>query len=125
MIRMLDRLLQALVSSPNEAADDLLLEALSVGSESEQGPVLEALFKRQTTHGLSGVIGAYEALSDRLKLRVLGNIKKLHPALRECGRSDDMGRRKGALSSSRWAGRGSWRTCCRKTSTTRMKSCPR
>ena len=33
---MLDRLLQALVASENEAADDVLLEALTLGNETEK-----------------------------------------------------------------------------------------
>ena len=94
---MLDALIQLLISSPNEAADDLLLEALSLGNESEQGTALAALFRRETTRGLSGVIAAYESLPESLKLTVLENIKPLHHALRECGRSDDIDRRKAAM----------------------------
>src|SRR5690349_3686423 len=94
---MLDRLLQALVASQNEAADDLLLQALAVGNETEKGLALDALFKRQTTHGLSGVIGSYPTLSDPLKLTILKHVKLLHHALRECGRGDDVDRRKAAL----------------------------
>src|SRR5947209_11333541 len=94
---MLDRLLHALITSPNQAADDLLLEALTLGNESEKAPILQALLKRATIRGLCGVVGSYESLSDALKLRILQNVKKLHSALRECGRSDDMDRRKGAL----------------------------
>src|SRR5947209_1279642 len=94
---MLDRLLQALVASQNEAADDVLLQALAVGNETEKGLALEALLRRHTTHGLSGVIGAYPALSDFLKLTVLASIKVLHHALRECGRGEDIERRKAAL----------------------------
>lgn len=94
---MLQPLLHVLVASKNEAADDLLLQALAVGVESEQAVILEALFKRETAHGLSGVIGFYESLPENLQLVVLDNIKLLHHALRECGRSDDPDRRKAAL----------------------------
>jgi len=61
---MVPSLVQALVSSQNEAADDVLLEALRLGNEAEQAVALEALFKRQTVHGLSGVVARYEALPD-------------------------------------------------------------
>ena len=94
---MIDALIQLLVSTKNEAADDLLLQALEIGSESEQTVVLDAIFKRQTVHGLSGVIGLYESLPDSLKLTVLGNVKLLHHAIRDCGRSNDPDRRKAAL----------------------------
>jgi HEAT repeat protein len=94
---MLQPLVQALVSSENEAADDLLLHALALGSEAEKAVALDALFKRQTVHGLCGVIGQYDSLPDALKLKVLVNVKPLHPALRESGRSDDLERRKAAL----------------------------
>ncbi len=94
---MIESLLQILIASKNEAADDLLLQALELGSEAEQSAVLESLFKRQTVHGLSGVIGQYESLPDPLKLNVLGNVKLLHHAIRECGRSEDSDRRKAAL----------------------------
>jgi HEAT repeat protein len=94
---MLQSLLQALVATKNQAADDVLVQALAVGSEVEQSVVLEALLKRQTLHGLSGVIGLYESLPDPLKLKLLANIKLLHHAIRECGRSNDLERRKAAL----------------------------
>ena len=94
---MIDALIQLLVSTKNEAADDLLLQALEIGSESEQTVVLDAIFKRQTVHGLSGVIGLYESLPDSLKLTVLGNVKLLHHAIRDCGRSNAPDRRKAAL----------------------------
>ena len=94
---MLAPLIQALIASTNEAADDLLLQALSVGKESEQTVVLSALFKRKTLRGLGGVVGAYEKLSEPLQLHILDNIKSLHPAIRDCGRSDDSVRRLAAL----------------------------
>jgi HEAT repeat protein len=94
---MIQRLIQTLIGSKNEAADDLLLQALALGSEAEQNTILHALLKRQTVHGLSGVIGQYESLSDALKQVVLANIKILHHAIRECGRSNDADQRKAAL----------------------------
>jgi hypothetical protein len=94
---MLQPLIQALIASENEAADDLLLRALSIGAEAEQSVALEALLKRQTVRGLGGVIERYDGLPDGLKLKVLGSVKLLHPALREAGRSEDADRRKAAL----------------------------
>jgi HEAT repeat protein len=84
----LDRLITALIESKNEAADDALLEALRLGTGPEQGVALDALFARKTTHGLSGVIGRYDDLPDALQADILKNIKALHHALREAGRSE-------------------------------------
>jgi hypothetical protein len=86
---MVEQLINALVRSKNEAADDLLLEALALGNEPEKAMALDGLLRRQSVRGLSGVFGAYEGLPDALKLTILGEIKRFHAALRECGRSDD------------------------------------
>src|ERR1041384_433694 len=86
---MLDTLLNALVESKNEAADDVLLEALSLGTDPEKTVALSGLLRRQTVRGLSGIVAHYENLSDGLKRRVLADIRHFHAALRECGRSDD------------------------------------
>jgi len=94
---MIDQLVNALVDSKNEAADDTLLEALSVGNEHEQALVLGALLRRKTVHGLSGVIASYERLPTPLQLQVLATANNLHHALRECGRSDNLERRIAAL----------------------------
>ena len=85
---MIQQLVQALVASQNEAADDVLLEALRLGNATEQETALDALLKRETTRGLGGIIGMYDALPDPLKLRILESIKTFHHALRECGRSE-------------------------------------
>ena len=77
---MIQQLIQALVTTNNEAADDLLLEALRLGNVEEQQNALDALVKRETTRGLSGVIGLYDSLHDDLKLRVLENVRTLHHA---------------------------------------------
>jgi hypothetical protein len=61
------RLLRALTETPNEAADDVLLEALSLGAPHEQPPVLDALIARRTTRGLGGVIERFDALGDELQ----------------------------------------------------------
>jgi hypothetical protein len=90
-------LLQALAASKNEAADDVLLEALRLGNAVEQGACLDVLVKRAKTRGLQGVIALYEELPDGLKLRVLENMRAFHHALREAGRSDDLDVRQGAM----------------------------
>src|SRR4051794_13783176 len=85
---MLQDLLQALVDSKNEAADDVMTEALRIGTESEQTVALGALFRRKSVRGLSGVIELYDALPQSLQTGILANIGIFHHALRECGRSD-------------------------------------
>jgi HEAT repeat protein len=94
---MLQRLLLALIESKNEAADELLLEALRVGNAAEQQVILDALVKRQAVRGLTGVIEQYDALPEALQRQVLANIKAFHTALRECGRSDDKALRLAAM----------------------------
>jgi hypothetical protein len=94
---MIQQLVQALVASTNQAADDVLLEALRLGNESEQTVALDALLKRQNVRGLGGVIGLFDGLPEALQLRVLENIKLFHPALREAGRGDDTDRRLAAM----------------------------
>src|SRR4051812_30559770 len=84
---MLSRLVQALVDSNNEAADQVLLEALRVGNEAEKALALNALFRRATLKSLCGVIEQYTELPTSLQSVVLGNVKQLHPALRESSKS--------------------------------------
>ena len=85
---MHEELVDGLVQSENEAADELLLEGLRLGAEVEQMVVLNAIFQRKRIRGLSGVVELYDSLSQRLQLYVTANINLLHHALRECGRSD-------------------------------------
>jgi hypothetical protein len=94
---MRDRLIQVLIQSENQAADDVLLEALRIGNAKEQALALEALFRRNTVRGLGGVIGLYEQLPEDFKMRILKDVKLLHHALREAGRSDDSARRLAAM----------------------------
>lgn len=94
---MLDRLIDTLVGSRNEAADTVLLEALRLGTEREQGRVLSALFRRKTVLGLGGVVRQYDGLPESLQLHILRNIKLFHAALRECGRSEELSARLAAL----------------------------
>jgi hypothetical protein len=84
----LDRLISSLIASKNEAADDALLEAVTLGSLPERSMAMEALFKRNTTHGLTGLIGVYSKLPSSVQTLVLKNVRQLHHAIREAGRSD-------------------------------------
>src|SRR5215813_10443580 len=86
---MLGELVQSLVQSRNEAADDVLLEALVVGNEAEKALALDALLRRKTLRGLSGVVSQYGQLPAAAQLTVLQNVGQFHHALRECGRSRD------------------------------------
>ncbi len=94
---MLQPLVQALVRSKNEAADDVLAEALRMGSDAERSLALGALLRRGTIRGLSRVVGIHGQLPEPLQQTVLQNIRIFHSALRECGRSDDASLRLGAM----------------------------
>ena len=93
----LDRLISALIASKNEAADDALLEAVVLGNPSERTIALDALFVRRTTHGLTGLIGIYAELPGSVQTQILKNIKLLHHAIREAGRSDRVEMRLSAM----------------------------
>ena len=86
---MVNQLLNALVRSKNEAADDVLVEALRLGEPQEKKPVLEAVLYRKAVRSLCGVVKHYDELPEPLQVQVLGEIKSFHPALREAGRSAD------------------------------------
>lgn len=86
---MREVLLRTLIGTKNEAADDVLLEALRIGGEEEQGMALTALLERKTVRGLGGVVGMYDSLPAGIQARILENIRAFHAALRECGRSED------------------------------------
>jgi HEAT repeat protein len=94
---MHEELVEVLVSSKNEAADDMLVEGLRLGAEPEQSVILNAILQRKSIRSLSGVVEQYESLSPRLQHSILANIKTLHHALRECGRSDRMELRQAAM----------------------------
>lgn len=94
---MLNRFVQCLVETPNEAADDLLIEALRVGADREKLVALDVLLRRQTTRGLSGVIELSDSLTESLQGKILEHIKTFHHALRECGRSDRLELRLAAM----------------------------
>lgn len=94
---MSDRILQALIESQNDAADDCLLEGLRLGTTPEKSTCLDALLKRNTVGGLGGVVGQFDTLPESIQQRILSQIRNFHPALRECGRSDDKSVRINAL----------------------------
>ncbi len=93
----LDRLISALIASKNQSADDALLEAMALGNGPERTMAMEALFRRNTIHGLTGLIGIYEDLPSSLQNQILKNIKLLHHAIREAGRSDRVNLRLSAM----------------------------
>ena len=94
---MSDRLLQALISSPNDAADDCLLEGLRLGTTPEKTTCLDAILRRNNVRGLTGVVGQFDAMPESLQHRILGQVKNFHAALSEAGRSDDHAVRINAL----------------------------
>ncbi|MGH9370305.1 MAG: HEAT repeat domain-containing protein, partial [Vicinamibacterales bacterium] len=94
---MLDRLIRSLVESNNEAADDVLLEALRLGTEKEKASCLDGLLQRKTVRGLTGIVSSYDGLPESLQLAVLQHVRLFHHALRECGRSEDMDTRLAAM----------------------------
>ena len=94
---MLDQLIHALVATKNEAADDLLLKALRLGTENEQARALSILVKRKTSRGLCGVVAQYRSLPESLQSSVLANIRLFHHALAECGRSNGNDQRLSAM----------------------------
>jgi hypothetical protein len=94
---LVEQLLAALISSANLAADDVLVEALRLGTEDEKWPVLEAILQRRNVRSLCGIIELYDKLPEPLQRHALENIKLLHQALREAGRSENMPLRLAAL----------------------------
>ncbi|HEX8912628.1 MAG TPA: hypothetical protein VF796_09750 [Humisphaera sp.] len=94
---ILDQLLLALVRSKNEAADDVLVEALRLGNDAERMRALDALVQRRTTRGLCGAIALFDRLPEPVQNRVLRDVRTFQPALREAGRSEDAELRVAAL----------------------------
>jgi HEAT repeat protein len=94
---MIERLVHGLIASPNEAADDVLLEALDLGNGVEKRVALGAILRRGKVRGLAGVVGRYEGLPGNLKLAVLDHIGAFGQALSESGRSLDVSRRLAAM----------------------------
>jgi HEAT repeat protein len=96
-VEMLDQLIQSLVRTRNEAADDLLLQALRMGIANEQRVALDVLVQRKTLRGLSGVLRAYPELPEPLQELIVSRIGLFHHALAECGRSNDSELRMAAI----------------------------
>jgi HEAT repeat protein len=94
---MLDRVIHALIASENDAADEVLLEALRLGNPRERAIALHALVQRKRDHGLAGVIAQFDALPEELQSNILRNAKLFYHALRECGRSADPATRLAAI----------------------------
>jgi HEAT repeat protein len=94
---MIQRLLNALVESDNESADDVLLEVLRLGSEPEKASALDALIRRGTVGGLGGVVALFDQLPQSIQFDILAQIRHFHSALREAGRSSDLSLRQAAL----------------------------
>lgn len=92
------RLLAAIGRSENRAADDLLLEALRLGNEVEQGEILDALIARNTSASHLGVLANYAVLPTGLQKRVVDNATKLYHALSQGGRAPDKPTRLAAIS---------------------------
>lgn len=90
-------LLRALVKSKNAAADDVLVDALRVGKAHEQVIILGALLARNSLRGLMGVVELYDHLPRTIQSEVLANIRSLHQAIREAGRSDNANQRLAAI----------------------------
>jgi HEAT repeat protein len=94
---MIDDLLRTLVHSRNRAADDVLVDALRLGTVHEQTVILGALLARKSVNGLMGVIEHYDKLAEPLQLEILQSIKDFHSAIREAGRSNSPNQRLGAI----------------------------
>ena len=90
-------LLRALVSSPNLAADDVLLEALALGDPGEKRAVLRALGQRATSPGAGRLIRQFDELPESVRLMMLEEIGQFHTALRVTAKSDDMAERIAAM----------------------------
>ncbi len=94
---MVSELLRSLIESPNAAADEVLVEALRLADVTEQLPLVAALLARGRVTGLCGLVDVYDKLPESMQLEILSNVKSLHPALRECGRSEHSERRLAAM----------------------------
>lgn len=73
------------------------MDALRVGMPQEQLPVLGALLARNSVRGLIGIVEQFGQLTPALQREVVANVKTLHGAIREAGRSTEPGARLGAI----------------------------
>lgn len=86
---MLDRVLASLVASGNEAADDVLLEAMRRGNALEASRALGALLDRKTPTGVFGVLRQFDTLLNDLRLMVVERAGDLYHLLPEAGRHEE------------------------------------
>lgn len=94
----LQKLIAALIAVDNTAADDLLLEALRVGDVGEQLMVLDALMRRKTPGGLSGILQQFDSLPSPCRAAVMKDVRLFYHALSQAGRSNDKATRMAAMS---------------------------
>lgn len=94
---MQEQLLAKLIASKNEAADDVLLEAMRLGDTTERARAMEALLLRKTQTGAFGLLRALETLPHDLRLTLIQRASDLYHHLPEAGRSDDLKLRVAAL----------------------------
>lgn len=93
----LQKLLSLLVSADNQAADDLLLEALRIGSEQEKAIAVEALVRRAGSYGLVGVLAQYDQLPKPIQKMIVDRARAFYFALSEAGRSENRPARLAAM----------------------------
>jgi HEAT repeat protein len=93
----LQKLLSLLVSADNQAADDLLLEALRVGNDHERAIALEALTRRANSHGLFGVLELFDQLSPKTQKLIIDKATTFYFVLSDAGRSDNHAARLAAM----------------------------
>lgn len=94
---MQEQLLSTLIASKNEAADDVLLEAVRLGDSTERARALEALLIRKTQTGTFGLLRMLETLPHDLKLTLIQRAGDLYHHLPEAGRSEDLALRVAAV----------------------------
>ncbi len=86
---MLSDVLDALVASPNYAADDVLLEVLQVGTGAEQHVAMDALLRRRSRYGQTRLIAAFAELPKPLQRRLLDRADSFEGAILQAARGDD------------------------------------
>jgi HEAT repeat protein len=94
---MIDDLLRALIASKNEAADDVLVDALRIGTPGEQLVVLGAILARKNSRSMAGVIELFDRLPEPTQQQVLSNAGSFHTAIREAGRGENTAQRLAAI----------------------------
>ncbi|MGN6503948.1 MAG: HEAT repeat domain-containing protein [Tepidisphaeraceae bacterium] len=93
----LKKLMSALIATPNQAADGLLLEALRIGDAPEKKQVLDLIIKRHTPDALTGVLKQYADLPKQCQDIIRTNVRVFYHVLSEAGRSQDKNVRLAAI----------------------------